>query len=217
MRKKGAIFDMDGLLFDTERLFRDSWVEMAKRFGQVPQPDFPAAVAGTSGAGMREVIRQYYPSVDPFAFQEGCVSHTADVLKEGIPEKAGMRKILDFFRAQGVKLAVASSSGREMILSNLQRANIAAYFDAVVSGEDVSRGKPEPDIFLLAAQRLGCTPESCYVFEDGINGVRAGIAAGCATVMIPDLFEPTEDILNSCAGIYPDLRAAQKAIESNIL
>lgn len=86
---------------------------MAKRFGQVSQPDFPAAVAGISGAEMREVIRQYYPGVDPFAFQEGCISHTADMRKEGIPEKPRTRKILEFFREQDVKLAVASSSGWE--------------------------------------------------------------------------------------------------------
>jgi len=211
--KQGAIFDMDGLLFDTERIFRDSWTETARRFGQRPRPDFPAAVAGTSGAGMREVIRRYYPEADPFAFQESCLSRAAEVIKEGIPEKPGVREILEFFRAKNVKLAVASSSLRNMIADNLSRAGIDGYFDAVVSGEDVSRGKPEPDIFLLAAQKLGCSPESCYVFEDGINGVRAGIAAGCATIMIPDLFEPPEELRASCAEIYPNLLAAQRAIE----
>lgn len=215
--KRGAIFDMDGLLFDTERIFRDSWTEMAERYGQVPRPDFPAAVAGTSGAGMREVIRRYYPDVDPFAFQAGCISRTAEVLREGIPERPGVREILAFFRARGVRMAVASSSGREMILSDLRRAGIEELFDAVVSGEDVSRGKPEPDIFLLAARRLDLAPEDCYVFEDGINGVRAGIAAGCAAVMIPDLFEPAEDVRAGCAGIYPDLCAARRAVESGEL
>lgn len=208
---------MDGLLFDTERIFRDSWTEMATQFGQIPQPDFPAAVAGTSGAGMREVIRQYYPEVDPFAFQEGCISHTADILKRGIPEKPGMREILDFFKAQNVKMAIASSSRRGMIRRNLRCADIETYFDVVVSGEDVSQGKPKPDIFFLAAQELDCDPKDCYVFEDGINGVRAGIAAGCVTIMIPDLFEPTEDIRSNCTGIYPDLKAAQQAIKLNLL
>jgi len=75
----------------------------------------------------------------------------------------------------------------------------------------------EPDIFLLAAQRLGCSPEDCYVFEDGINGVQAGIAAGYATVMIPDLFQPTEELRKGCAGIYLSLCEAQKAIAANIL
>lgn len=215
--KQGAIFDMDGLLFDTERIFRDSWTETAKRFGQIPQPDLPAAIAGTSGAGMREVILRYYPGTDPFAFQESCISHAADILKKGVPEKPGVREILESFRSKHIRSAVASSSSRKMIMNDLRSTGIDGYFDVIVSGEDVSRGKPAPDIFLLAAQRLGCAPQDCYVFEDGINGVRAGIAAGCVTIMIPDLFEPTEDIRAGCAGIFPDLQAAQRAIESNIL
>jgi len=215
--KKGAIFDMDGLLFDTERLFQDGWVEMARRFGQAPHPNFSAAVAGTSGAGMLAVIRRYYPEVDPLAFQAECISYAEEILNKGIPERPGMREILKFFRNNGVKIAIASGSGREMVLNNLRRTGIEGYFDAVVSANDVTRGKPEPDIFLLAAQRLGCNPEECYVFEDGINGVRAGIAAGCATIMIPDLYQPTEELRKNCAGIYLSLCEAQKAIAANIL
>ncbi len=216
--KKGAIFDMDGLLFDTERLFRDGWIAMAAQFGQVHQPKFPAAVAGTSGAGMRKVIQDFYPAVDPCAFQSGCIAWVEEsILRNGPPEKPGMREILTFFRERGVKIAVASSSGREMILRNLQSAGIASMFDAVVSGDQVTRGKPEPDIFLLAARQLDCAPEECYVFEDGLNGARAGIAAGCAAVMIPDLYAPEPDITAGCAGIYTSLSAAQKAIENGIL
>lgn len=122
--KKGAIFDMDGLLFDTERLFAEGWGEMAKQFGQVPQPDFPRAVAGTSGAGMLEVIHRYYPEVDTLAFRDGCIAYTEGILRKGIPERPGMREILSFFRDQGTKIAVASSSGREMILDNLCKAGI---------------------------------------------------------------------------------------------
>lgn len=215
--KKGAIFDMDGLLFDTERLFAEGWGEMAKQFGQVPQPDFPRAVAGTSGAGMLEVIHRYYPEVDALAFRDGCIAYTEGILRKGIPERPGMREILSFFRNQGTKIAVASSSGREMILDNLCKSGIEAYFDAVISGDQVTRGKPEPDIFLLAAQRLGCAPEDCYVFEDGINGVRAGIAAGCTTIMIPDLYLPTDDLRTGCAGIYPSLFEAMQAIAADTL
>ena len=215
--RKGAIFDMDGLLFDTERLFRDSWIEMAKQFGQIPQPDFPAAVAGTSGEGMRDVIHRYYPGVDARAFQEGCIARTAEIIRQGPPEKPGMREILDFFQERGIRIAVASSSSREMILNNLHRAEIEFYFDVIVSGDEVSRGKPEPDIFLLAAQKLGCAPEDCYVFEDGLNGVRAGIAAGCTAIMIPDLFPPTKDIRRNCAGIYSSLFEARDAIAAGTL
>ena len=210
--KKGAIFDMDGLLFDTERVFRDSWVEMAARFGQTHNPDFPAAVCGTSGEGMRAVVRRYYPEVDAQAFIDGCIARAAEVIREYLPEKPGMREILSFFRTRGVRLAVASSSGREMIEDNLRRAGVLEHFDAVVSGTEVERGKPEPDIFLLAARMLGCAPEDCYVFEDGVNGARAGIAAGCATVMIPDLAAPPEDLRTGCAGIFASLNDAREAL-----
>lgn len=215
--KKGAIFDMDGLLFDTERIYQDGWRAMAVEFGLVPHPDFPAAVCGTSGVIMRETIRRYYPEVDPQAFVTGCVRWAKERFLQDVPVMPGAREILTFFQERGVKIALASSSSREVIESNLRRNGFQSFFDAVVCGADVRRGKPEPGIFLLAAERLGCKPEDCYVFEDGVNGSRAGIAAGCATVMIPDLTPPTEDLRERCAGIYPSLTAAQEAIAAGRL
>ena len=210
--KRGAIFDMDGLLFDTERLYQESWEVMAGQFGQVHNPEFPTAVAGTSGAGMAAVVQKYYPEVDSQAFIAGCLDRAAAIIQANLPEKPGVREILSFLRDHGVPAAVASSSARELVESNLRRAGILDYFDAVVSGQEVSRSKPDPDIFLLAAERIGIPPEDCYVFEDGINGARAGVAAGCATVMIPDLMQPTEDLRQNCAGIYQNLLEARNAI-----
>ena len=92
-----------------------------------------------------------------------------------------------------------------------------AYFDAVVSGEDVTHGKPAPDIFLLAANRLGCNPADCYVFEDGINGVRAGLAAGCTTIMVPDTVLPTDEVRAACAGVFASLDEAREAIAAHRL
>ena len=91
-------------------------------------------------------------------------------------------------------MAVASSSLPGQIEANLRGAGIRDYFDAVVSGTEVERGKPAPDIFLRAAERIGCRAEDCFVFEDSENGVRAGHAAGCITVMVPDMIDPSETI-----------------------
>ena len=213
--KQGAIFDMDGLLFDTERMYRDSWKQSAQQFGLVHNPDFPRAVCGSSGAHMREIILQYYPQVDAKAFADDCILRVERELETHVPEKTGVRDILQYFKQHGVRVAVASSSKRATVLHNLKQADILSYFDAVVSGDQVTHGKPAPDIFLLAAQQIGCEPENCYVFEDGINGIRAGAAAGCMTIMIPDLTPPNAQLEQLCAGIYPSLSDAMNAIAGN--
>lgn len=213
--KQGAIFDMDGLLFDTERMYRDSWKQSAQQFGLVHNPDFPRTVCGSSGAHMREIILQYYPQVDANAFADDCILRVERELETHVPEKTGVRDILQYFKQHGVRVAVASSSKRATVLHNLKQADILSYFDAVVSGDQVTHGKPAPDIFLLAAQQIGCEPENCYVFEDGTNGIRAGAAAGCTTIMIPDLTPPNAQLFQLCAGIYPSLSDAMNAIADN--
>lgn len=213
--KQGAIFDMDGLLFDTERMYRDSWKQSAQQFGLVHNPDFPRTVCGSSGAHMREIILQYYPQVDAKAFADDCILRVERELETHVPEKTGVRDILQYFKQHGVRVAVASSSKRATVLHNLKQADILSYFDAVVSGDQVTHGKPAPDIFLLAAQQIGCEPENCYVFEDGTNGILAGAAAGCTTIMIPDLTPPNAQLEQLCAGIYPSLSDAMNAIAGN--
>ena len=213
---KGAIFDMDGMLLDTERLYQESWVEMAKQFGQKPDPAFPSAVSGTNGEGMRQIIREYYPAVDAHAFQAGCVARVESILDEQGPmEKPGARELLEYFRARGIKTAVASSTGKNRILSNLRQTGLDTFFDAVVSGQEVTRGKPEPDIFLLAAERIGCAPEECYVFEDSANGIRAGMAAGCVTVMVPDMVPPSKNL--PVSRVCVSLHEAKDLIEKGLL
>ena len=215
--KQGAIFDMDGLLTDTERWYAASWKDTAEAFGQEWVPDFDIFVAGTSGAGMRAVIHTHFPAVDAQAFMDYCVKNAYRLGEEHLREMPGASDILRFFSERGVKLAVASSSPDDVIHRYLRKLDLERYFDAVANGYEVPHGKPAPDIFLLAAERIGCRPEDCYVFEDGINGCLAGLAAGCATVMIPDLFQPTEELKSGCAGIFPSLTAAKEAIEQGTL
>lgn len=95
-------------------------------------------------------------------------------------------------------------------------AGIRGYFGEIVSGSEVKHGKPEPDIFLCAAGRIGCRPEECFVFEDSENGVRSGHAAGCVTIMIPDLVEPEAGICSYCFKICRDFKEVQKEIKDMI-
>ena len=217
--KKGAIFDMDGLLTDTERFYSVSWRDTARSFGQPWVEGFDRFVAGTNGEKMLEIIHTHFPAVDAQAFMDACVEREHNLVRTQLREMPGAAEIVRFFHERGVKLAVASSSSLSDIRDNLGRLGMLDFFDALVSGQEVTPGreKPAPDIFLLAAERIGCAPEECYVFEDGINGSLAGIAAGCATVMIPDLFQPTEELRQRCAGIFESLTRAKEAVETGEL
>lgn len=211
--KTGAIFDMDGLLFDTEVVYNEEWKVVAKEHHLEFHPEMLDEMRGMSGASMYKVMNKYWPDIDAAQITKELFEHARETLKWKVPVKPGVESILKYFRENNVKCAVASSSPMDLILSNLKVAHIDSYFDVVVSGQQVAHGKPAPDIFLLAASELGLDPHDCYVFEDGPNGLHAGVAAGCSTIMVPDLIKPTEELQEICIGIYPTLEAVMEAIK----
>lgn len=211
--KSGAIFDMDGLLFDTEQVYNKEWYETAKRHELTIHPAMLDSLRGTSGIQMYTKIQTFWPNVKAKELVEEVFANAQASLQEAVPMKPGVIEILTYLAQQNIKLAVASSAPRELVTQNLHTAKIADYFSVVVSGDDVAISKPAPDCFLLAAEKLQLAPQDCYVFEDGIHGVRAGLAAGCAVIMVPDFIAPTPDLYERCMGIYPNLSAAREALE----
>ena len=212
MRYKGAIFDMDGLLFDTECIYQQTWQEIAFEKGVELDGSFVKAISGTNGRHMRRVIERYYHVPDGTAIMDECMGRIRKKLSVHVPVKKGVHEILDFFQQKRIQMAVASSSAARQIESNLTTAGIRGYFSAVVSGAEVRQGKPKPDIFLCAAERIGCEPDMCFVFEDSENGIKAGYAAGCTTIMVPDLMEASSSILPYCGKICKDLLQAEQEI-----
>ena len=203
--KKGAIFDMDGLLFDTERLYIEGMEAATRKAGVPHTQELEDALAGTNGAQAIATIHAFFPHIDAAALLADCTAYVRGVLDKSVPLMPGARELPAWLHEHGVYTAVASSTEKDLVLKNLRLAGIEDLFDVVVSGMEVAHGKPAPDIFLYAAERLGLAPQDCFVFEDSVHGCRAGIAAGCATVMVVDLFQPTEDIREGCAGIYDSL------------
>ena len=178
---KAVIFDMDGLMFDTERLWDTLWEPACKELGLPLPPDmakFQAGGRGLAGDNLRRHVAQYIPG-DPQKVLDKVWQLADERFAQGL---------------QGTPRIVASSSPRNMIEMNLQTSGTARYFHDVVSGTEVARSKPAPDTFLLAAEKLHTNPKDCLVLEDSFNGVRAGRAAGCVTVMVPDLMQPTDEI-----------------------
>lgn len=175
---------MDGLLFDTEKIFQQTWNEIAEEIGIRLPKDFVRAISGTNGSYMCQVIEKYYSVPDGRKIQNECMKRVRKKLEVNVPKKPGVDEILQYFQKNKVHLAVASSSSKEQIENNLEITRIRSYFEAIISGKEVEHGKPAPDIFLFAAEKIDCRPEECYVFEDSANGIVAGDAAGCRTILL---------------------------------
>ena len=191
---KAAIFDMDGTLFDTESIFQANWQRIARERSIVLPESFPREICGTAGDAMNRILERSYRCGDGEEIQRLCKRRVAHILAREVPLKPGCREILEFFRRRGFPMAVGSSSPLPQIRSNLTVSGTASFFSAVASGDEVTRGKPAPDIFLLAAKRLHVPPEECFVFEDSPNGIRAACAARMVPILIPDLLPVTDDI-----------------------
>ena len=193
---KGVIFDMDGLMFDTERLWDTLWEPACKELGLPLPPDmekFTAGGRGLAGENLCRHVAEYIPG-DPHKVLAQVCQLADKRFAEGVPCKKGLKELLATLEDMGLPRIVASSSPRNMIEMNLQTTGTVRYFHDVVSGTEVAHSKPAPDTFLLAAEKLHLDPHICLVLEDSFNGVRAGRAAGCVTVMVPDLMQPTEEI-----------------------
>lgn len=210
----GAIFDQDGLLFDTEVVFERCWREEGEKTGIVITPEFTRKMSGCGRKELVEIIASNFPTVNAEEFVERVHCAAADAQLAMTPVvKPGAREILEFCRLNGIKIALASSSMRRCVDHNLAASQLTEYFDAVITGRDVQNGKPAPDIFLLAAEKIGLPPEKCVVFEDSFNGIRAAYAAGTFPIMIPDRAEPTPEILKLCTK-FSSLLDALKYLKS---
>ena len=190
----GCIFDMDGLLFDTERIFQNYWRAIAAERGIVLADSFITEITGTSGE-----------------IQKDCKERVLRHLAKNVPVKTGAVEILGRCRILGIKTAVASSSLLRQIENNLENAGMENCFDAIVSGDEVEKGKPAPDIFLLAAKRIGVPPGECTVFEDSPHGIEGALRAGMKAVMIPDLLPPWEEHRRQIE-VYNNLQEAAEKI-----
>ncbi len=208
MKYQGAIFDQDGLLFDTEKTYQEAWIEAGRMQGVAIPREFPRRFCGLGSELIADLVRASYPELDIPLYCKTAVELAWERQMSSVPEKKkGLLEMLGFCRAHGVKTAVASSSTERVVRHNLTAAGVIDFFDAIVTGDEVVHGKPAPDIFELAAKKLELGPRACVVFEDAFSGIRGAHAAGCGAVLVPDQSPPTPEILELCVA-YPDLGAA---------
>lgn len=181
----GVIFDVDGVLVDSYDAHLTSWVTMAREHGlSITEAQF----AGTFGQTSREVIARFWGDrVDDAgrrALDERKEAIYRDLIRQRFPAMDGARELIDACTAARMPLAVGSSAPRANVELTLALLDRRDAFAAIVSGEDVTRGKPDPQVYVLAAERLAMAPAGCVVVEDAPVGVQAARAAGAAVAAL---------------------------------
>ena len=167
---KAVIFDMDGVLVDSQPYHFKADIDTMAEYGVIKGQKFYESFAGTLTADRMRTLKEMSIKRENMIL---------DIMgKEDIKPVSGIPEFLRSIEEKGLTTAVASSSDYKLINLILDRLKIAQYFDSVTSGSDVKRGKPSPDVFLLAAERIGIEPAECLVVEDSENGVKAAKAAG---------------------------------------
>ena len=213
---EAVLFDMDGLLFDTERLYLEAMRQTAKAMDREMSLEFCHSMVGVPLIECNAMIQELYGaefSVPEFRTRYSPIIKT--MLEERIPVKPGVVEILDFLKVRGLPAAVATSAHRTHAENHLGRAGLLDRFTVIATRDDVAHPKPAPDIYLEAARRLGVAPERCIAFEDSSIGLTAAHAAGTMAFMVPDMIQPKPEIRAMCIDVLPDLHAALRILKTS--
>ena len=196
MNIKAVLFDMDGLLVDTESLATEAFIHSAKKQGYDMTKEETLLVLGFTTKSIYEFWENYFKNSDVSGKQlvDDHYKYIENILFTTGPSKMPyIEELLKYLKESNYKVAVASSSNMDHIINNMEKTGLKKYIDEFASGAEVENGKPAPDVFLLAAERLGVKPEECLVLEDSKAGVIAGSSAGAKVIMVPDMFKPDEE------------------------
>jgi len=207
-RPAAVVFDMDGLLFDSERLYAESILTAAREVGCAMSHDVFLQLVGRSHEMNHRFLLEHYGADYPLqALIATWGQHFRALAAAGLPLKPGAAELLDLLDALGLPRAIATSSTHANVQHNLTALGLVDRFHSVIARGDYVSGKPSPEPFLKAAERLGVAPALCLALEDSHNGVRSASAAGMMTIMVPDLIPATDEIQGLCTLVVDDLHA----------
>lgn len=212
---RGILFDMDGVLLDSETLSLDAFVMGAKDLGHDMPLEFARQMIGLPGdACARLVIETYGSDIDLKRLFQAQDKRLHDLVEAGaLVMKEGVVPLLDYLDSKKLPRAIATSSSRARADAHLRHVGIFERFDAIVTRDDVTRGKPDPEPYLRAAQAIGVDPKSCLAVEDSHNGARAAHAAGIRVLVVPDLMQPNDEIIGKAHAIMENLHQVRDFIE----
>ncbi len=203
-----VIFDMDGTLLDTQAICVPAWEYAGRLQGIENVGDSIYKVCGMNENGWTKYLVDHYPTLDIAKFKQEMRDY---IIREGkVTLKKGAKELLDFLKENNIKIGLASGSSPATIVHHLSEVNVLDYFDATAGGVEAENGKPAPDIFLLAAKRLGVKPEACIAFEDSDNGIISANRAGMRCIGVPDMVDFKEETKSL---MWHKLNSLDEAIE----
>lgn len=215
---EAVVFDMDGVMFDTEPVYKCAWQGAASELGYAIHDDLYMALIGKNNADSEKAIVEVYGAGFPLTEFRGLWRRKWRELieSEGVPFKSGLVELLDLLGLYRIPAGVATSSDQDEVHLLLQTSGLIQRFKCIITGDLVAQGKPAPDIYLEAARQLEVEPASCVALEDSNSGALSAISAGMNTIVIPDLSEPTDEVISLSFDIVPSLAEAKHIIECRL-
>lgn len=207
IKGKAVIFDMDGIIFDSERLAFSCWKKVAQEYQLDGMEEvFPPCI-GANEVRTREILINYYGSDFSYdAFRKDTSVLFREMMnKDGLPVKKGVKELFACLKINDIPIGLASSTRLAIVTEELQQAGLYNFFQAVTGGDQLKRSKPEPDIYLMACEKLGVRPKDTYAVEDSYNGIRSSYSAGMMPIMVPDLLPPTDEMRRKSVIVLDDL------------
>ena len=215
---EGIIFDMDGVLIDTERIGLQAWLDGAAKVGLEFTESIYKRLIGMRMRDIRGILQEYYSdesAIDSF-LQKANHYYQDRINNYPLPEKPGLYALFDYLDTIKMPRAVATSTSTTMAAQHMERLQLTDRLDCLIGGDQVERSKPAPDIFLRAAEKLDLAPESCLVIEDSEKGIEAAWKSGCIPILIPDMIQPNERMKKHASLIFSSLDEFLNALQDEM-